>query len=387
MPRATSLQENRPRPEGRQPEPLPVSERDVVVIGAGQSGLAVSYHLARALRETDRTFVLLDNQPGPGGAWRHTWDSLRLFSPAAWSSLPGYLLPRHQATRYPDDEAPAYPHRDDVLDYLAAYEARYELPVWRPVRVQAVRRAGDDLRVDTDRGAVRARAVVSATGTWARPFVPDVPGREAFEGRQLHSACYRSPEGFASKRVLVVGEGNSGAQILAEVSAVARATWVTLGEPRFLPPDIDGRVLFDAATARYEALKRGEDPTRSYGLGDVVQVPPVRKAKADGRLDDVRRPPRRFTRTGVVWADGTEEAVDAVIWCTGFRPALDHLEPLGVVEANGRIETQGTRAVREPRLWLVGYGSWTGFASATIIGVGRSARATAHEIAATLAEP
>src|SRR5690606_28796433 len=120
-----------------------------------------------------------------------------------------------------------------------------------------------------------------------------------------HAARYCSPEELAGQRVLVVGEGNSGAQILAEVSAVARTTWVTLHAPRFLPPDIDGRVLFDQATARYEALKRGEDPERPYGLGDVVQVPPVRAAKEAGRLADVRPPPRRFTRAGVVWADGT----------------------------------------------------------------------------------
>lgn len=372
-------------PQAHPPGRLPDSERDVVVIGAGQSGLAVGYHLLRALRHTDCTFALLDDQPGPGGAWRHAWDSLRLFSPAEWSSLPGYLLPRHQGTRYEEGEAPAYPHRDDVLDYLAAYEERYELPVWRPVHAEAVRGDGDTLRVETDRGPIRTRAVVSATGTWARPFVPDVRGHEDFDGLQLHSSQYRSPEGLEGKRVLVVGEGNSGAQILAEVSAVARATWVGRKEPRFLPPDIDGRVLFDAATARYEALKRGEDPERPYGLADVVQVPPVRAAKEAGRLAEVRPPPKRFTRTGVVWADGTAEAVDAVIWCTGFRAALDHLRPLGVVGPGGRIETRGTRAVGEPRLWLVGYGAWTGFASATLVGVGRTARAAAREIAASLA--
>jgi putative flavoprotein involved in K+ transport len=91
-----------------------------------------------------------------------------------------------------------------------------------------------------------------------------------------------------------------------------------------------------------------------------------------------------MTDSGVVWPDGREEAVDAVIWCTGFRPALECLRPLGVMEPNGRVRTEGTRAVREPRLWMLGYGDWTGFASATLIGVGRSARAAAAEIAAEL---
>ena len=367
---------------------LPFDHRDVVVVGGGQAALALGYHLNRTLRDTDASLALLDDQEAPGGAWRHGWESLRLFSPAEWSSLPGYLLPRHLGERYAEADVPEYPHRDDVLDYLAAYEARYDLPVRRPVRVRAVRRIDGDpsglLRVETDRGDVTARAVVSTTGTWARPVIPDVPGREDFGGVQLHSSAYRTPAPFAGRRVLVVGEGNSGAQILAEVSAVARAWWVTLHPPRFLPPDIDGRVLFDAATARYHALQSGEDPGRPYGLGDIVQVPPVRTARQSGGLGDFRPPIARFTQAGVVWPDGTEEAVDAVIWCTGFRAALDHLAPLGVVGDDGRVAVEGTRSVHEPRLWLVGYGSWTGFASATLIGVGRTARATAEEIASAL---
>ncbi|PAP75880.1 ArsO family NAD(P)H-dependent flavin-containing monooxygenase [Rubrivirga marina] len=366
-------------------EGLPFAERDVAVVGGGQAALAVGYHLARELRKTDATVAFFDDRAGPGGAWRGTWDSLRLFSPAEWSSLPGYLLPRHLGDA--DPEAAEAPHRDDVLGYFAAYEARYELPVWRPVRVTAVRRDGDRLRVETDRGDVRARAVVAATGTASRPVVPDVPGREAFGGVQIHSGAYRSAEPFAGQRVLVVGGGNSGAQILAEVSAVADASWAVETTPRFLPADVDGRVLFDAATARYHALKSGEDPGRPYGLGDVVQVPSVRAAKEAGRLDDLRPPIARLTAAGVVWPDGTEESVDVVIWCTGFRPALEFLAPLGVIDDAGRVTVEATRSVAEPRLWLVGYGSWTGFASATLVGVGRSARVTAREVIQSLSFP
>ena len=364
------------------PHGLPFSERDVVVIGGGQAALALGYHLTRELRRTTATLAIFDDQPGPGGAWRRAWDSLRLFSPSEWSSLPGYLLPRHLAAR--EAAAEAYPHRDDVLDYLAAYEDRYGLPVWRPVHVEAVQRVRDALRIETDRGSVTARAVVAATGTASQPFVPNAQGREDFQGVQLHSSAYRSPTSFAGQRVLVVGGGNSGAQIAAELSEVARVAWAVEREPRFLPPDVDGRVLFDAATARYHALQNGEAPGRPYTLGDVVQAPPVRAAREAGRLDDVRPPVARFTPDGVVWPDGSEERVDAVVWSTGFRPALGFLDSLGVV-ASGRVEVEGTRSVAEPRLWLVGYGQWTGFASATLVGVGRSARATAREVAALLA--
>ncbi|MEU7134925.1 ArsO family NAD(P)H-dependent flavin-containing monooxygenase [Streptomyces sp. NPDC046261] len=345
---------------------------DVVVIGGGQAGLAAGYHL----RRLGIDFVLLDAQTGPGGAWRHAWDSLRLFSPAAYSSLPGRLMPP-QAGRPSPDAA-------HVTEYLSAYERRYELPVERPVRVRAVRRDGERLRVETDSGVRSARVVVSATGTWWRPFLPAVPGSDAFRGRRLHTADYRGPAEFAGQRVVVVGGGNSGAQIAADLAGHADLTWVTRREPRFLPDGIDGRALFDAATARRQALDAGLPDTGGVaGLGDIVAVPPVRAARDQGLL----KAQPMFTRLsahGPVWADGTGADADVIIWCTGFRPALSHLAPLGLRDRHGHIPTAGTRALGEPRLHLLGYGDWTGPASATLIGVGRPARDMAKEIAARL---
>ena len=340
----------------------------MVVIGGGQAGLAV----AHSLRRTDLSFAVLDAGEGPGGAWRHGWNSLRLFSPARWSSLPGMLM---------TGGAETYPSGDHVVAYLAAYEERYALPVHRSVRINAVSRSETGFRLDSDAGMWSARAVVSATGSWWNPIIPDYPGRDQFQGVQLHSARYRSPEAFAGRRVLVVGGGNSGAQILAELSRVADSTWVTLREPRFLPDEVDGRFLFEQATERYKAHLEGRDPGPQRGLGDVVMVESVREARGRGALASVR-PFVRFTADGVVWPGGREERIDAVVWCTGFHPALGHLEPLGVLGDDGRVELRGTRSVREPRLWLVGYGDWTGFASATLVGVGRSARQTVAEIVA-----
>ncbi len=144
--------------------------------------------------------------------------------------------------------------------------------------------------------------------------------------------------------MLIIGGGNSGAQILAEIAPVAQ-------------------------------------PKRSYDLlGSIVMVEPVRRARDLGLLTS-RRPFARFTENGVVWTEGERpEPIDAVIWCTGFRSALDYLRPLGVIETKGRVKVSGNRSVKEPFLWLVGYGNWTGFASATLIGVGRTARATVTEI-------
>lgn len=338
----------------------------MVVIGGGQSGLATGYYL----RRTGLSFVILDAQAEAGGAWQHGWDSLRLFSPARFSSLPGWPMEGG-----PDE----YPARDEALAYLRRYEERYELPVRRPVRVSAVRPAKKALLVESDHGSWRGRAVVSATGSWEAPYIPSYPGSDRFRGEQLHSAEYRSPAAFAGRRVLVIGGGNSGAQILAELSLVAEASWVTLEEPTLLPDHVDGRYLFDQATAHYRATREGRPPPPPASLGDIVMVAPVREARDRGALRSVR-PFTTFTEAGVIWPDGREENIDAVVWCTGFRPALEHLAPLGLLEADGRMALAGNRSVREPRLWLVGYGNWTGFASATLIGVGRSARAVATDI-------
>lgn len=345
---------------------------DVLVIGGGQSGLAIGYFL----RRTALSFIILDSESLPGGAWQHAWDSLRLFSPAQWSSLPGWLMPPAG-----DD---TYPSKDHVLRYLAAYEERYTLPVKRPVVVQSVSRDRERLTVQTDSGGYSAKAVVSATGTWRHPFWPYCPGAVDFHGVQLHSAHYRNADAFAGKRVLVVGGGNSGAQILAEVSLVADTVWATREPPLFLPDDVDGRVLFSRATERWQAKVKGREvEDLPGGLGDVVMIPTVKDARERGVLAAVSTP-ERLTRTGAVWRDGHEEAFDIVIWCTGFRPALSHLETLEVMQPDGRVAVAETRSLIEPRLWLVGYGEWTGFASATLIGVMRSARATAQEIEGVL---
>ncbi|MEU9279691.1 ArsO family NAD(P)H-dependent flavin-containing monooxygenase [Streptomyces sp. NPDC048341] len=346
-----------------------VPDTQVVIVGGGQTGLAAGYHL----RRLGVDFVILDAQSTPGGAWQHTWDSLHLFSPAAFSSLPGRLMPPQPGEEYPDAA--------HAVAYLRDYEKRYEIPVERPVRVQGVHRDGGLLRVETDSGTWRARAVISATGTWWRPFLPATPGRADFGGRQLHTVDYRRPQDFAGQCVIVVGGGNSGAQIAADLAHDTELTWATQRPPRFLADDIDGRALFDAATARRRALDAGRTDTGGVAsLGDIVAVPPVREARDRGLL----KASPMFTRLvpgGVEWADGSRTEADAIIWCTGFRPALSHLAPLQLRGVRGHIATAGTRAVDEPRLHLLGYGDWTGPASATLIGVGRPAREAAREIA------
>lgn len=335
-----------------------MNDPKIIIIGGGQMGLSLGYYLRRAKVE----FQILDAEHQPGGAWQHGWESLRLFSPAGYSSLPGWLMPT------PAHEG--YPTRDDVIDYLTRYEARYDFPIRRPARVLTVERVDERIEIVTSDERYQARTVVSATGTWSDPYIPDITGQEMFRGRQLHSAHYTGPDGYSGKTVLVVGGGNSGAQIVAELARLAHPLWVTTHEPVFLPDDVDGRVLFERAVAK---LKAGPSGMSVGGIGDIVMVPPVREARSRGDLRSVR-PFVRFTPSGVVWGVGEEMAVDAIIWCTGFRPALDHLAALGVVEADGRVLVDGQRSIKEPRLWLAGYGDWCGPGSATLMGAARTAR-------------
>lgn len=345
---------------------------DVVVIGSGQSGLTVAYFLKR----TGLSYVVLDAEPGPGGAWRHGWDSLRLFSPSAWSSIAGRPMPA-----VPEGT----PSRDNVIDYLSHYERRYDFPILHSTRVTQVEQVEGKLRVFAADRHWDAKAVISATGTWGNPVIPAYPGQAAFKRQQLHSAHYVGPDVFEGQRVMVVGGGNSGAQIYAEISKMAEATWVTQEPPTFLPDEVDGRALFERATARLKAQQAGEDVQQPVGgLGDIVMVPSVKEARERGVLSTVR-PFTRFTSTGVVWPTGEETTVEAVIWCTGFSPALDHLTSLGIVGKDGKVALVENQSADLPNLWLVGYGDWTGLASATLIGVTRTAREVVRQVQSYLA--
>mgnify|MGYP001358283671 FL=1 len=211
---------------------------DVVVIGAGQAGLSAAHHLQRrgfrsaletgssAPEARARTFVVLDGEEGPGGAWRHRWDSLRMATVNGIHDLPGMEQP-------PPD--PHEPSNTALPRYFAAYEERFALPVLRPVRVESVEPVDSDphgpLRVRTDRGSWLTRAVVNATGTWGRPYWPYYPGRETFLGEQLHTADYVSAEALRGRHVVVVGGGISAVQLLDEISQVTSTTWVTRREP------------------------------------------------------------------------------------------------------------------------------------------------------------
>lgn len=343
------------------------AEIDVVIIGGGQSALATAYFLKRKKIK----FVILDNQPQAGGAWLNAWESLSLFSPNTWSSLSGWMMPKTDQI---------YPTRNEVIEYLSTYEKRYQFHIIRPIHVDYIEKKNGYLDIYADDKYWRAKAVVSATGTWSQPYIPFYEGREHFNGLQIHSAHYVNTKPFINKKVLVVGGGNSGAQILAEVSKIADTTWVTKTPPKFLSDDVDGRVLFLRATERLKAQQDGRSNEQPVGgVGDIVMIDSVKEARERGVLYS-KEPFSVFTEDSIIWRDGTKQAIDAVIWCTGFKASLIHLKNLNIIEPNQKVAVNDGRSIKVNNLWLVGYGDWTGMASATLIGVSRTARNTADQI-------
>lgn len=351
---------------------------DVVVIGAGQAGLSAGYHLRRrgfvplsGESAGAETFVVLDADTAPGGAWQHRWASLKMATVNGIHELPGFAVP-------PAD--PSASSRDVLPAYFRAYEREFDLRVRRPVKVTRVARADDDpagrLLVETDHGGWAARYVINATGTWTRPFWPHYPGQNTFRGRQLHVADYVSAEEFAGLRVVIVGAGISAVQLLEEISHVADTFWVTRREPDWSDEAFDIPARVAAIAGVEDRVRRGLPPGSVISVTGMHWTPWARAAQARGVLQ--RHPMfASIEAEGVRMPDGTLERADVILWATGFRPALDHLAPLKLRTKEGGIRVADGRALDEPRLFLIGYGP-----SQSTVGANRAGRAAVRAIVA-----
>ncbi|HLS50072.1 MAG TPA: NAD(P)-binding domain-containing protein [Actinomycetaceae bacterium] len=348
----------------------------VVVIGAGQAGLSAAYHLRRRGLADSRgadagrgSFVVLDAEEGPGGAWRHRWETLRMATVNGIYDLPGMAQP---------DVDPEESAREAVPRYFADYERHLDLAVQRPVAVRAVRPVDDDpsgpLLVVSDAGQWLTDAVVNATGTWRKPFWPNYPGQTTFGGQQLHTADYRSAEDFRGKHVVIVGGGISALEHLDEISRVTTTTWVTRRPPVFRDGEFGPEQGREAVAMVERRVADGLPPESVVSVTGLIWTPWLRAA---AEREVLRRLPmfERVERDGVRWADGTFQPVDVILWATGFRAQLDHLRPLRLRARGGGIAMSGTRVVAEPRVHLVGYGP-----SASTVGANRAGRAAAVEL-------
>ncbi|MFD3940297.1 flavin-containing monooxygenase [Streptomyces sp. NPDC058611] len=237
---------------------------DVVVVGAGQAGLATAYALVRHGLKP----VVLEASDQPAGSWPPHYDSLALFSPARFSSLPGIL--------FDDGDPDRYPHRDEVVAYLAAYAARLDADIRTGRRVAGVQvgRGGGFVVALQGGGRMSARAVVSASGSFGTPYRPALPGLDQCEGAVLHASEYRSPEAFAGQRVIVMGAGNTAVQIAVELASVAQVTLASRNPVKFAPQHIPGRDM------HFWLVRSGVD---SAPIGRFLHTPPTQPAFDTGR--------------------------------------------------------------------------------------------------------
>jgi putative flavoprotein involved in K+ transport len=351
------------------PRSWPGSGGPVVVIGAGQSGLAA----ARALLEHDMVPLVLEAGDRAAGSWPCYYDSLRAFSPAGFSSLRGMPFPGQ-----PDH----YPSRDEVASYLERYAAGLGVEIFTGTRVVAVRQEGRQFAVVTAAGRqLLASGVVAASGSFASPYRPAFPGEKSFTGQLLHVADYRSPSAYAGKRVIVAGAGDSAAQVASELARVARVTLAARHPVRFIPQLVGGKDVhywlretgFDSLPAVWlDKITGGSVITDSVGFRQIL---------ADG-LVDVRPMFAGFDGGHVVWGDGEREQADAVILATGYRPSLGYLRELGALDARGAPRHSGGISTSHLGLVYLGLEYQRSYASNTLRGVSADADAVMAPLAA-----
>ncbi|MDR6610940.1 NAD(P)-binding domain-containing protein [Leifsonia sp. 1010] len=352
------------------------TETQVVVIGAGQAGLAVAYYLRRFELAPGDDFIVYDRGPVTGGAWQHRWDALKLGSAHHVNDLPGMSelgLSFDTADR-------SLPARDIVAGYYRRYEDYFGLQVQRPVTVHSVSDRGADLIVEHSAGETATRIVVNASGTWGSPFVPYYPGMNDFAGRHVHTSTYRSADEFAGQSVVVVGGGTSAIGFLLELEGVAESlTWATRRPVDFRDESeltIEGGV---AAVAMQDAAARAGEALPSIVSG--TGVPRTRRIAAGIERGVLTERPMftRIERDGVRWPDGSFTRADAIIWATGFRPELRHLAPLHLREKTGGLTVASGASWQDSRIFLAGYGP-----QASTIGANRAGRIIARQIMAQL---
>lgn len=331
-------------------------EADAVVVGAGQAGLAVAYHLQRRGMVAGRDLHVVDRGPRAGGAWQHRWESLRLGDAHRVHDLPGMRDTGLSFATAPTDR----PAREVVPEYYAAYEEHYGLRVRRPARVARIAASDPGYRIEfADHSvAIHAPVVVNATGTWHRPRVPSVPGREIFAGRQLTTPEYRAATDFAGLRVAVVGGGTSALGFLDELDHHAAAlSWYTRRPPQWLEstPTLPEELGARAVALQDQAARTGRPLPSIVSTTGLPWTPRVQRMHERGLL--ARKPMfTRMHRDGVLDVDGTTTVLDAVIWATGFDADLGHLAPLGVGTGDGAPTVRDGAVDGWPGLFLAGYG-------------------------------
>ena len=348
---------------------------ETVIIGGGQAGLSIGYHLAAR----GRSFVILEASPRIGDCWRNRWDSLRLFTPARHDGLAGWEFP-----------APSwsFPSRDEMAGYLEAYAARFGLPVRTGVRVDGVSKVDGRYLVTAGERRFEADNVVVASGAYQTPKVPELASQLDPRITQLHSSRYRNPSQLQDGGVLVVGAGNSGVELALEAARAGHPTWMSGRHPGNIPFRIEGRAsrlllerlvlrfLFHRVLTAGTPLGRKVRPAVTSRGGPLIRVRPVDLAAAG--IERVARV--AGVRDGLPeLEDGRTLDVANVVWCTGFQQDFSWIDLPGV-GAHGPVHERGI-VESEPGLYFLGLHFLYALSSAMIHGVARDAEHIARHIA------
>ncbi len=361
----------------------------VAVIGAGPAGLATSHALAQ--RKIDH--VVLEKGEAVGHSWSNVYESLRLHTGKHMSALPGMSFPR---------STPLFVRRQTLLDYLQAYTRRFRIPVETRCAVTDVQRQDDGWRISTAMGDLRARHLIVATGIMSEPRWPEFEGREEYRGRVIHSAEYRRPEPYIGKQVLVVGVGNSGAEIATELArAGARVAISIRTGANFVPltllgipiqyysrwmqslPRLVREVIASAASTAGERLL-GRPVIQKPGYGLLEKQPVIGfglvNAVRDGSIV-TRTGIKRFTEDGALFTDGSSEGFDEVILATGYRAAIGMLDSLVRRDERGFAARDRVVSLDQPDLYFVGHNYG---AIGALLNIGRDAGLAAKIIASLI---
>jgi putative flavoprotein involved in K+ transport len=350
---------------------------DVIVIGAGQAGLSVGYHLAQA----GVRFVILDANERIGDTWRRRWDSLRLFTPAKLDGLAGMRFPAPRN---------AFPTKDEMADYLEAYATHFRLPVRNGVRVERLFKRGARFVVKAGALELEADQVVVAMASYQRAKVPAFAAELSSEIAQMHSYDYRNLAQLQHGGVLIAGAGNSGAELAMEVARGGHQTWMSGRDTGHIPFRLEsflGRNLLAPLVLRFvfhrlltvrTPLGRKARPKILSKGGPLIRVKPKDLAAAG-----VQRVPRVIgVRNGrPLLEDGRMLDVANVIWCGGFHPGFEWID-LPVFGKSGELLHQGGVVESQPGLYFVGLTFLYAMSSSMIHGVGRDAARIVRAIGA-----